>query len=283
MRLIWTFFAGMLLAVVALAVTAPIVAGVGLITWATRGDMWTVLSGPTYFAVRDDRGRLVGRSVNVTFHPVAVVLPGDPRPQRLLVRLEVDTNELGDATGDGRVRLDAWPIEAASDLRKAPVYTVVVPGRNANLDPEGMMVVERGNGRHSAFSLSDGSWLYDADVAVAGFPLDPEHRRFAALAQADDDLPLGAVAVLTLASPQRVIRRLLISADDAGRGRFLRGSVAMTRPVPRLEDGSHRVLEVPLPAGTLRIAFVGDDLDLATAEIPAGLKLTEMKPWLGRK
>ena len=54
----------------------------------------------------------------------------------------------------------------------------------------------------------------------------------------------------------------------------------MTRPVPRLEDSSHRVLEVPLPAGTLRIAFVGDDLDLAKAEVPAGLKLTEMKPWL---
>ena len=89
--------------------------------------------------------------------------------------------------------------------------------------------------------------------------------------------------MLTLASPQRVIRRLLISADDAGRGRFLRGSVAMTRPVPRLDDANHRVLEVPLPAGTLRIAFVGDDLNLATAEIPAGLKLTEMKPWLAAK
>jgi len=279
MRLIWTFFAGMLLAVIALVVTAPIVAGVGLVAWATRGDLWTVLSGPTYFAVRDDHGRLAGRSVNIAFHPMAVLVPGDPRPQRLLIRLEVATTEFAAATGDGRVRLDVWPVESVGDLRKAPLYTVVVPGRSANLDPEGMMLVERGNGRRSAYALGDGAWLYDADVPVASFVIDAEHRRYAALAQADDDMPLGAVAVLSFASPQRVIRRLLISADDAARGRFLRGSVAMTRPVARLEDAKRRVLEVPLPAGILRMAFVGDDLDLATAEIPAGLKLTELKPW----
>ena len=282
MRLIWTFFAGFLLACLAFAVTLPILGAVGLGAWASRGELWTMLSGRSYFAVRDDRGRLVGRNVNVGFHSVAVVLPDDPRPQRLLVRIEVATGEFGDATGDGRVRLDAWPVETVADLNKAPLYTVVMPGRNASLDSEGMMVVERGGGRRSVYSLSDGSWLFDADVAIASFPLEGEHRRTAALAQADDDLPTGAVAVLTLASPQRVIRRLLISADDAARGRFLRGAVTMTRPVARLEDSSHRLLEVSLPSGTLRIAFAGDDLDLASAEIPPGLKLTEMKPWLRR-
>ena len=108
------------------------------------------------------------------------------------------------------------------------------------------------------------------------------HLAGSAAARAVEKVPAGAVAVLSYASAERVIRRVLISASDGARARFLRGAAAMTRPVARLEDVRRRVLEVPMGAGTLRLGINGDDLDLQGAEVPAGLKLTELKPWIPR-
>ncbi len=281
MRLLWTFFAGFGFACLALVVSAPLLGGMALVAWTARADLWTVLAGQSYFALKDDDGRMAGRIVNVAFHPLSVVLPNDPRPRRLLVRLEVTSTAFATTSAEGRVRLDAWPVDAALDLHKPPLYTLVVPGQGASLDAEGMLMVDRGNGRHTGYALASGAWLFDSDTPIATFAIDGEHRRFAALALADEEMPAGAVAVLAYVSPQAVLRRLLVRADDPARGRFLRGAVTMTRPVARLEDSHRRVLEIPFPAGTLRLAITGDDLDLAGAEVPAGLKLTEIRPWRG--
>ncbi len=280
MRLVWTFFAGVLLAGLALFVTAPILAGVALVVHVTRGDLWTVMSAPSYFAVRDDNGRLSGRAVNVVFRPLSVLLPGDGRPRPVLARLEIDTTEFSAGQSDGRIRLDVWPVGSLSDVRGAPLYRLLVPGRGATLDPDGMMVVERGSGRRGAYGLADGAWLFDADSPFAILSIENERRRYVALARADDELPPGAVAVLSYASPQKVIRRVLISADDPVRGRFLRGTVASTRPSIAANDTGQRTIELPLPAGLLRIAVVDDDLDLTTAAVPAGLRIREMRPWV---
>lgn len=280
MRLMWTFLAGVVLAGLALVATAPFLAGAALVGWLARGELWTVLSGQSYFAARDEDGRTAGRLVNVSFHPVSVALAGDPRPRPLLARLQVDTTEFSAASADGRVRLDVWPMGGAADLHKPPLYTVMVPGRGASLEADGMMMVERG-ARRSAFSLADGSWLFDADAPVAVFAVDGERRRYVALAQAEDDLAAGAVAVLSYATPRRVIRRVVLSAADPARGRFLRGTLNMTRPVTRVDDKGGRVLEVPLPSGALRLPVAGDDLDVAHAEVPAGMRLDEIRPWGG--
>jgi hypothetical protein len=281
MRLLWTIVAGVLFAGLTTLVSAPLLGGVALVAWLSRGPLWTTLSGQSFFAVNEDQGNMVGRIDNVDFHPLELAEPGSRRPRRLLARLEVVTTEFSDSTGEGRVRLDTWPLDSAADLRKPPLYTVVVPGRGASLDADGVMTVEHLAGRHSTYSLTDGNWLFDADTPSAVFSPDGEHKRYVALAQADDDMPPGSVAVVTYATPRRVIRRLLLSADNPVRGRFLRGSVAMVRPVARLLDTSHRVLEVSLPAGTLSIALTNDDLDLATAQVPAGLRLVELRPWKG--
>jgi len=281
MRLSWTFFAGFAFAGFVLLATLPVLGGVALAGWWLRGPPWTVLSGQSYFAVRDQDGRMAGRATNIGFTPLSVLMPTDPRPRRLLMRLEVISAEFSAAIGEGRVRLDAWPIDEAKDLRQPPLYTVVVPGRAANLDPDGMLMVEHAGSRRSAYSLVDGHWLFDADVPLAAFSTEGERRRYVALAQADDDMPSGSVAVITFASSQRPIRRLLLAAQDPSRGRFLRGSISMTRPVARLDDSRQRQLEVPLASGTLRIAITGDDIDLANAQVPAGLWLAEMKAWGG--
>jgi hypothetical protein len=282
MRLWWTFFAGLQFAILVLAFNAPVLGGLALMARMARGELWTTLSDQSFFAIRDDHGRLTGKMANVGFRLMSIALPNDTRPRRLLLRLQVNTSEFSTTAGDGRVRLDAWVMDSPTDLRRAPLYTIIAPGRDANLDNDGMMMVERGGGRRSAYTLSDGSWLFDSDTSIATFAVEGERRHYAALAQSDDDMPQGAVAIIALTTPQRVIRRLMVSVADPIRARFLRGSIPMTRPVARMEDIRNRVLEVPLPAGTLRIPIAGDDLDLTTAEIPPGFKLTELKPW-GRK
>ena len=49
----------------------------------------------------------------------------------------------------GRVRLDAWPLDAAMDLQNPALYTVVVPGRSATV---------AGNDRPSRSSISRDCW-----------------------------------------------------------------------------------------------------------------------------
>lgn len=279
MRLAWTFFAGLIFAVMTMVVSAPLLAGAGVIAWLLRGETWTTLSGESFFAVRDVQGRTAGQMVNVDFRTVMVAMPGEMRPRRLLLRLEVrDPDVFTVQQGSGRVRLDAWALDDAVDLRRPALYTVVAPGRAAAIEPDGVLVVEKG-GRRSAYSLASGAWLFDADAPVARFPIATDRDRYVAVSAADDDLPGGAIAVLTYANAHKPVRRLLLTAADPARARILRTSVALTRPVSRIEEGGGRVVELPLPAGTLRLPMDGDDIDLKRAVVPVGLALTEISPW----
>lgn len=279
MRFAWTFFAGLIFAALTMLVSAPLLAGIGLVAWLLRGELWTTLGGESFFAVRDVQGRTAGQMVNVGFRTAKVSMAGEMRPRRLLLRLEVRNPDVFAAEQrGGRVRLDAWALDDAADLKRAALYTVIAPGSAAAFEEEGVLVVEKG-ARRSAYSLADGTWLFDADTPTAHFPIENERTRYVAVSSADDDLPAGAVAILTYASPHRSVRRVLVTAADASRARILRTAVAMTRPVTRLDDGGGRVVELPLPAGTLRIPMAGDDLDLKRAAVPAGLGLTEVRPW----
>lgn len=280
MRYAWTFFAGLAFAGFILLATSPLlVVGVGVGAWAARGQLFNALAGESVFGVRERAGRLEGRSVNVGFRMVMVPVPGEPRPRRLLLRLEVtDSDVFASGPAEGRVRLDAWPLDGADDVKKPALYTVVAPGRAATLDEDGTLVVERGS-RRSIYALSSGTWLYDAESQVSSFALEGDRRRVIAVSSAEDDMPPGSVAVLTYATNQTVLKRVLLSASDPTRARLLRSSVGLTRAVARLEDATRRTLDLPLPAGTVRIPMTGDDLDLARAQVPAGLSLVELKPW----
>lgn len=280
MRYAWTFFAGLAFAGFILLATSPLlVVGVGVGAWAARGQLFNALAGESVFGVRERAGRLEGRSVNVGFRMVMVPVPGEPRPRRLLLRLEVtDSDVFASGPAEGRVRLDAWPLDGADDVKKPALYTVVAPGRAATLDEDGTLVVERGS-RRSIYALSSGTWLYDAESQVSSFALEGDRRRVIAVSSAEDDMPPGSVAVLTYATNQTVLKRVLLSASDPTRARLLRSSVGLTRAVARLEDSSRRTLDLPLPAGTVRIPMTGDDLDLSRAQVPAGLALAELKPW----
>ncbi|MCR6630884.1 MAG: hypothetical protein NVV74_13020 [Magnetospirillum sp.] len=285
MRFVWTFIVGFVFAGFVMLATSPLLlAGIGLTAWAVKGAMFNALSGESVFGVRERDGRLDGRMVNVTFQTMHVSMPGDPRPRRLLLRLEViNADVFASRPGEGRVRLDAWPLDGVEDVRQPALYTVVAPGRTASLAEDGTLAVEHGS-RRSLYSLAGGQWLYDTDSPPASYAVEGDRRRFVALAAAEEDMPARAIAVLTLATAQASLKRVMIAADDPTRARLLRSSVSMVRPVPRLDDATRRTIDLSLPAGLMRIPVDGDDLDIARAQIPAGLALVEMTPWgMGRR
>lgn len=280
MRFVWTFLIGIAFAGFVMVISSPLLlAGIGAAAWALKGHAFSALSGESVFGVREKDGRLDGRMVNVSFQTMHVAMPGDPRPRRLLLRLEVTNADVfASRPGEGRVRLDAWPLDGVEDVRKPALYTIVAPGRAATLSEDGTLVVEHG-GRRGVHALASGQWLYDWESPPASYAGEGERRRTVALASVEEDMPPRAIAVLTLATAQAVLKRVMIVADDPTRARLLRSSMSMIRPVPRFDDATRRTIDLSLPAGLMRIPVVGDDLDLATAQVPQGLRLVELKAW----
>lgn len=280
MRLVWTFLTGVAFAGFVMLISSPLLlAGIGVSAWLLKGSAFSALSGESVFGIREKDGRLDGRMVNVNFQTMHVAVPGDPRPHRMLLRLEViNADVFASRPGEGRVRLDAWPLDGVEDVRRPALYTIVAPGRAASLSDDGTLLVEHG-ARRSVYALAGGQWLYDWESPPSSYNVDGERRRTVALAPAEEDMPARTIAVLTLATAQAVLKRVMIVADDPTRARLLRSSVGMIRPVPRFDDATRRTIDLSLPAGLMRIPVVGDDLDIANAQIPQGLRLVELKAW----
>lgn len=279
MRFLWTFFAGLNFAALTLLVSAPLMVGVVMAAVALRGELWTTFSGESFFAVRDQGGNTSAQMVNVSFRTMMVSLPGEMRPRRLLLRLETRNPDVFHSErGQGRVRLDAWHLDDADDLRRLAAYTILTPGNAAHIDEDGLLMVERG-GRRTTYSLATGEFLFDADGPLARFTIGNERSRYVAVAAADDDMPNGIVAVLTYANSHHAVRRLLLTAQDPTRARILRTAVTLSRPVARHEAAGTRIIDLALPSGTLGIPLSGEDLDLAGALVPEGMSLIELKPW----
>lgn len=280
MRFVWTFLIGIAFAAFVMAVSSPLlVVGGAAVSWAVKSHSFSALSGESVFGVRDNDGRLDGRMINVSFQTMHVAMSGDPRPRRLLLRLEVTNADVfASRPGEGRVRLDAWPLDGVEDVRGPALYTIVAPGRAATLSDDGTLLVEHG-GRRSVYALAGGQWLYDWEAPPATFTAEGDRRRVVALASAEEDMPPRTIAVLTLATPQAVLKRVVVVADDPTRARLLRSSVAMIRPVPRMDDATRRTIDLSLPSGTMRIPVNGDTLDLDHAQVPQGLHLLDLAPW----
>ncbi len=288
MRLLWTFFAGAMLSVLALIVALPVLGGAAaFLHWLSNRDGWVTLSGPSYFSVRDRQGQLEGRMADVHFQPVILPRLKDHRPPPILVRFDVSNSVFADSGAEGAVHLQAWPLKGPATLERTPLYNVTVPGRSARIQHGDLLMVSHGGGRKSAYSLSNGRWLFDADAPIAVFT-EPDTsaaeggRRLIAVAQSPDGVIGNGVAVLAYATPERILSRVLLYAHDPVRARFLRGTVSMTRAVERIDSAGKRVLELQLPAGLVRIGIQPDSLDLAAASVPDGLALAPMVPWGGK-
>ena len=279
MRNAWAFLAGIFFAGYVIMWSVPLaVLGALVVGWGGHVNLFHAFSGESVFGVRDLDGRMQARLVNVNFSPALVSMPGQPRPRRLLLRLEVVNADVFAGTeGQGRVRLDAWPLEDQSDIMAPPLYTIIAPGRTGRVEDDAVLVVENGS-RRSVYALNDGGWLYDSDGIEAGFT-DGGRRRMIAAVAAGEEMPPGSVAVVSYASPQRVMKRLLVLASDPTRARLLRTSVALIRPMVRDDELGRRWLDLTLPAGIIRIPFLVNELDIEHASVPPGLALGEITPW----
>jgi len=278
MRSTWPFFAGVIIAVLVTAFTLPILVatGIAMMVIGSVGHDDSLLTDSSSFRIRDEHGRYTTRLTNTNYTIAAIPMVGEPRPRRVLLRLKT---AVGD-DGDGLARLDAWPMGSPAELRQAPLYTVRARAASASLGDDSMLWTEH-KGRRTAYSLVDGGWLFDADLPVTTFVFEPEARRMAALSVADEEYAgRGGVAVISYAAPGRVLRRVVVVADEPQRANTLRATLSATRLLSFADEAvGGRVIELPLAAGPLRIPAGINDLDLARATLPVGLRLVALRPW----
>ncbi|RAU22066.1 hypothetical protein CU669_10280 [Paramagnetospirillum kuznetsovii] len=281
MRSTWPFVAGLIFAALVTLFTMPILVGVGfgMMALGNMGHESAGLSGGSSFFIRDENGRYITRLTNTTYNLLSVPMVGEPRPRRLLARMQIRVGE----DGEGLASFDAWPMGAPSEFSKTPLYSIRAQAGAASVGEDSMFWAERG-GRKTAYSLVDGNRLFDSDMPMAQFTFEPEARRMAALAIADEEFSArGGVAVISYAAPGRVLRRVVLVADDSFRANMLRATISATRLVSYLDEAAGgRVVELPLAAGPVRIPVNPTDMDLARAKLPAGLRLVTIQPWGGR-
>lgn len=278
MRSTWPFIAGAIFAGLVTLFTLPITVATGLImkAAASYGRNEATLAGGSAFSLRDDKGRISSTLVNTTYSVVSVPITGEPRPRRTLLRQRLALDE----GGEGVASLTAWPVGAPSELRKAPLFHISMPAHAASLGEDFLFWTEKG-GRRTAYSLASGDWLFDADLPLAALTFEPDIRRIAALSQADEEYASrGGVAVFTYAAPGRVIRRVVLVADDPIRAGMLRATLSATRLVAYTDETvGGRVVELPLGSGAVRIPVSPNDMDVRRAILPSGMRLVVLQSW----
>jgi len=241
---------------------------------------------------------------NVTFEYTGSGIPGRPSGERLLLRKTVHSKSVIDDIGvDATVTLDAWPLGA--DLKQKPIYSLTTAGADARVVYPDVLVVDRGLEEvswWSIYKLGNAQHLFDTYVPPLSFSIkrDVLATRYVGLEVPPDDTKDArlkephVVAVLSYASPERVIREALLTCDDPKKAQLLRSYADSTRALSESEDTigvtqrasePRRSLKLsisqnyPSPPATInvQVPIAGDDLDLAHAQLPSGLHLIAWK------
>lgn len=228
---------------------------------------------------------------NTAFEVVGPGIPGRPVDQRLVLRNTTQTTQvLGDIGMEATTTVAAWPLGA--DLTQKPVYSITVNG----IDPETLdsevLVISRGLEEvewWSIYKVGSGEHLFDTYTPLVQFSTKRDERvlRYAGIqVAADDDTDArlrapNVIGILTYASSERVIREVLLTADAPQNARLLRSFADSTRTVEFA--GGRIVLSIsrnyPARASTVSIVMplAADDLDLARAQLPAGIHAAAWK------
>ncbi len=227
--------------------------------------------------------------VNTTYEVSGTNVPGRGPKERLLLRKTTRSKEvLGDIGVDAAITLETWPLGA--DVKQRALYAVTVTGLDAKTVDNSLWVAARGIEEvewWSVYKLGTGQHLFDTYVPVLSFSTSRAEQtlRYAGLEVPPDDAHDSrlkdphVVAVFTYASAERVIREALITCDDPKRARMLRSYSDAMRTVSVTGGVAAQALRIAFsqsyPAApatvTVTIPLAGDDLDLARAQLPAGL------------
>jgi hypothetical protein len=228
---------------------------------------------------------------NTAFEVVGPGIPGRPVDQRLVLRKTTQTKQvLGDIGMEATTTVAAWPL--GTDLTQKPVYSITVNGMDPKVLDNEVLVISRGLEEvewWSIYKVGSGEHLFDTYTPLVQFSTKRDERvlRYAGIqVAADDDTDArlrapNVIGVLTYASSERVIRQVLLTADAPQNAPLLRSFADSTRTV---EFANGRIVlsisrNYPARASTVSIVMpvAADDLDLARAQLPAGIHAATWK------
>src|SRR5262245_39591967 len=228
---------------------------------------------------------------NVAFEVVGPGIPGRPMDERLMLRKTTQTKQVLDEVGmEAITTVAAWPL--GGDFTQKPVYSISVNGTDPRTLNSEVLVMSRGLEDiewWSIYKLGTGEHLFNTDAPLVQFSTKRDERvlRYVGIEVPPDDTvderlrAANVVGVLTYASPERVIREALLTADSPQDARLFRSFADSTRT---LEFANGRIVlsisrNYPAPASTVTIAVpvADDDLDLARTQLPAGIHAVAWK------
>lgn len=244
-------------------------------------------------AYRVANGEETAEITNVAYEISRDHVPGRPPDERLVLRKTTrSTQVLGEKGMKASVTFEAWPLGV--DLKQKPVYAIAAEGVDGRVAGNALLVIARGTEEvdwWSVYRLGNGRRLFDTYVPLLEFSLSREvlTPRYAGLDVPPDDTPdarlrdAHVVALVTYAAADRVIREALITCDDPARAKALRSYWDASRTVSLVEGPAARAMAIRVafsrsypeaPATVeLSIPLANDDLDLARAQLPPGLRV----------
>jgi hypothetical protein len=232
--------------------------------------------------------------------------PGRPRDERLVLRKTTRIKQVIDEKGiEATTTVDAWPV--GTDLKQKPLYSISLSATECRTVSSDLLEFARGLEEvewWSLYKLGTGEHLFDTYVPLVTFSVSREigMPRYVGLEVPPDDISDArlkdphVVAVLTYASPERVMREALITFDDPKTAQILRsywdasrtvslvereqaaaGTLKSKRPSEPLRSLRIKISEnypSPPQPRTIVIPIVKDDLDLAHAQAPVRMHVT---------
>jgi hypothetical protein len=222
---------------------------------------------------------------NVAYEVTSTGVPGRPQNERLLLRTTTRTKQVVDDIGmTAMTTVEAWPLGV--DPKQKPLYSLEADGVDCKTVDGALLVILRGledTEWWSVYKLGTGERLFDTYTPLLGFSIrrDIQTMRYVGLEVPESK---DAVAVLTYASAEHVLRQALITSDDPKQAQALRSFADASRSVTLVESAA-RALKIAIsqnyPSAPATVAItvpiVRDDLDLAHAQLPAHLHIAALK------
>ncbi len=195
-------------------------------------------------------------------------------------------NFIGDIPEPGTVTLEAWTF--GTDPKQKPLYSVKSGGSDARM-LDSLWVIDRGFVEAplwAIYRIGDGRHLFDTHVELVRFTVSRENGnpRYAGLDVPADDNPDArlkephVVAVLVYAGEDRVLREVLLTHDRPQEAQQMRSYADETQQVTLVEIPTRRMKiafshNYPDAPHTVEVSIpiVKDDLDVAHAQLPAGM------------
>jgi hypothetical protein len=233
---------------------------------------------------------------NVAYEVTGTAIPGRPSNERLVLRETTHTKHVIDEIGEeASTTVEAWPL--GTDFRQKPIYTLKVEGVEPTIIEGDVLQFSRGFEDvewWSIYKLANGEHLFDTYAPLAKFSISREilTMRYAGMEVPPDDTKdprlkdPHVVAIVTYASPTKVIREALITADDVKQAQLLRSFADCAHILEGVErEAVVRSLRVtirqnyPSPPNpvVVTIPLAGDDLDQAHSQAPARLHVAAWK------